>query len=75
LGLLRWRFIVSKGEIIQKLRVEKEIEDDFYYYNYLEDKKVKLTVIEFIHYVIIWLDRLILVKEGIMRGLLILRIR
>ena len=75
MGLLRWRFIVSKGEIIQKLRVEKEIEDDFYYYNYLEDKKVKLTVIEFIHYVIIWLDRLILVKEGIMRGLLILRIR
>jgi len=75
LGLLRWRFIVSKGEIIQKLRVEKESEDDFYYYNYLKDKKVKLTVIEFIHYVIIWLDRLILVKEGIMRGLLILRIR
>ena len=75
MGLLRWRFIVSKGEIIQKLRVEKESEDDFYYYNYLKDKKVKLTVIEFIHYVIIWLDRLILVKEGIMRGLLILRIR
>jgi hypothetical protein len=41
------------------LEWEKKMELIFYYHNYSEEKKVKLTVIWFTNYAIIWWDQLV----------------
>jgi translation elongation factor EF-4 len=46
------------------LEWEKKVELIFECYNYFEEKKVKLTIIEFIDYVIIWYDQLVMNRRN-----------
>lgn len=42
---------------------EKKLELVFYRHNYLEEKTVKLTIIEFTKYIIIWWDQLAITRR------------
>ena len=50
----------GKNDLEVYLEWEKKVEFIFECHNYLEEKKVKLAVIEFTDYVIIWWDQLVM---------------
>ena len=54
----------GKNDLEVYLEWEKKVEFIFECHNYSEEKKVKLAVIEFIEYALIWWDQLVGGNEG-----------
>lgn len=54
----------NKNNLEAYLEWEKKVKLIFYHYHYSEVKKIKLISIEFIEYVIIWWDQLVLGRRG-----------
>jgi hypothetical protein len=56
IGNIKMKLFIFKKKMIQKLtwNERKKMELIFDYHNYLEERKIKLVVIEFTNYNIIW---------------------
>ena len=65
LGSIKMKIPSFQGKNDPKvyLELERKVEMVFYRHNYSENKKVKLVVIEFSDYVIVWWDQLVLNKR------------
>ena len=65
LGSIKMSVLVFQGrnDIKAYLEQEKKVDLIFDCHNYLEEKKIKFIVVEFINYVIIWWDQLVLSKR------------
>ena len=53
----------GKNDLEVYLEWERKVEMVFYCHNYSENKKVKLVVIEFSDYAVVWWDQLVLNKR------------
>ena len=56
-------FFQGKNDPAAYLEWERKVELVFDYHNYSENKKVKLAIIEFSDYAIVWWDQLVLNKR------------
>jgi hypothetical protein len=65
LGSIKIKISSFQGEndLDEYLEWEKKLEIIFDCHSYLEGKKVKLVIIEFTYYVIVWLDQLVLSRR------------
>jgi hypothetical protein len=66
LGGTKMKILVfqNKNNLKAYLEWEKKVKLIFYHHHYYEVKKIKLISIEFIEYVIIWWDQLVLGRRG-----------
>ena len=64
LGSIKMRIpsLQGKNDLEAYLEWERKVKMVFYCHNYSENKKVKLVVIEFLDYAIVWWDQLVLNK-------------
>ena len=53
----------GKNDLEAYLEWENKVEMVFYCHNYSEEKKVKLAVVEFTNYAIIWWDQLVTIQR------------
>ena len=65
LGSIKLKILAFQGKMDQKayLEWEEKVELIFDIHNYYEEKKVKLVVVEFNNYVMVWWERLLVDKR------------
>jgi hypothetical protein len=76
LGGTKMKILAFQGKVDPEayLKWEREVDMIFYIHRYSEEKKIKLVIVEFTNYVMIWWDKLVRDRRrnGVLWNLLIM---